>query len=128
MVSVCIFIERLARNELHDKVRTALFGGATAQQAADVRMIQRRQDLSFVTKSAEDEISILSGPNQFDRYSMLKFTVSAPRFIDGAHTTASDFSFDPVRANLATYSRFVISVLGGLGLVKFSYFVCRLFH
>src|SRR5215470_6157508 len=90
-LSISVLIERLAIDVLHHKVGISVRRGPAAQQPADVRMIQRCQDLPFVAEPPQNEIAIKAAFDQFDRDAMLKLSVSAPGFINRAHAPAPDF-------------------------------------
>src|SRR6185436_9955432 len=115
---VRIFIKRLPLDVFHDKVRIAILGRASAQQPANVRMIQGRKDLALVSETAQDKSPSHITLDQLNRDPMLKFSVSAPRLIDRAHSATADFTPNAIGANTATDHRLIFEALGSFGFVR----------
>src|SRR5687768_13626922 len=100
-MTIAITVERLPLDVLHHEVGQTVLGGAAVEQAADVRMIECRQDLSFFAKPAEDEVSVHPALDQLDRGCFIKLVIGARCFVHRAHTTASDLPLNSISAESA---------------------------
>src|SRR5918997_886519 len=100
-MTIAITVERLPLDVLHHEVGQTVLSSAAVEQATDVRVIERRKDLSFFTKPAEDEVSVHPALDQLDRRCFIKLVIGARRFVHRAHTTASDFSLNSISAEAA---------------------------
>src|SRR6185369_279469 len=98
-----VLIQRPAFDVFHDEIRIAGFGGAATEQTANVRVIESGENLPLVAETLDDEVVVETAPDKFDRDSVLKLTVSAPRFIYRSHSAATDFAFNAIRSNVMTY-------------------------
>ena len=106
-VRVAVGVDRFAVHVLHDEVGQAVVGRSAVDQARDVRMIELRQDLPFVAKTAEDVVGIEPAPNELDRNFLAIFVVGSRRQINGAQTAPADFADDLVGAELPANERFL---------------------
>jgi hypothetical protein len=97
-VLVRIPIDRDPVDVLHDEVREAVRRGAAVDKRADVRVIERGQDLPLVPEAADDRLGVHAAADRLDRRLSLEGIVGAPRQVDRAHSPASDRSFDQIRA------------------------------
>ena len=86
----------LARHELHDQIGHGAFG-ASVEEAGDVRMVERRQDLAF-----EAEARLGGGADGRQRRQLDGDTagelVVADALIDDTHAAAADLAHHPVVA------------------------------
>ena len=107
LVIVGVAIDRGAPDVLHHEIGQPFGRGASVEEARDVGMIQRGQDLTFVAEAADDQVGVHAAPDHLDRDRVLEI-VGAPRQIDGTHAAAADQPFDVVMAELGTDVRIVI--------------------
>src|SRR5690349_20875805 len=105
LVIVAVTVKRFTFDELHHKVGKTIFGSSTVEQACDVRVIERREDLSFLAKTTEDEIGVHPALDQFYCRSFVELIICAGCFIDRAHAAASDLSLDSIRSQPAANHR-----------------------
>ncbi len=104
-IRIAIGVDRFALHVLHDEVGQSVVGRAAIDQARDVRMIELRQDLSFIAKPAEDVFGIESSPNELDRDFLAIFVVRSRRQINRAQTAPANFADDLVSAELPANQR-----------------------
>src|SRR5262245_14021567 len=90
----------LAVDELHDKIRKAVFGLAAVYEPRDVGMIERREDLALAAEAIEDLFTVHSRANQLDRDAPMKSPGDRVRQVDGTHATGADFLEQPIAADL----------------------------
>ena len=67
LMRVAVVVQRLPFDKLHDEVRQAVVSGAAVEQAGDVWMIERGEDLSLFAEAAQDEVGVHAALDQLDR-------------------------------------------------------------
>src|SRR5580692_963850 len=102
---IAIFGDGLAFDQLHYKVRDALFSRAAVEQARDVGVIQSGENLSLILEAADDEIGVLAGAHQLDRNLFAVLIVGANGTINFAHTASADLFHDFVGPETPTDHR-----------------------
>jgi hypothetical protein len=93
-------VNRLAIDQLHDKVRQPLFGTAAVEEPRNIGMIERCQDLALAAKPLQDFTAVLFGVNDFDGHLLAICAIGALRQVDGAHASAPDLPDQFVPAQL----------------------------
>jgi hypothetical protein len=86
---------------LHDEVGQAVVGGAPVQEARDVRVVERGENLPLVAETAEDEVGVHPALDELDGDALAELAVGAERLVDGAHPAAPDLARDDVDADAA---------------------------
>src|SRR5262249_44035520 len=86
-------IDRLAADELHDKVGEPVGRGAAIDQGGDVGMFESSGDLPFAAELADDAVEVEAHAHDFDRYFLVEDVVRANGAINGSHAAAAD-AFD----------------------------------
>src|SRR5258707_15206810 len=66
-VRVAVGVDRFAVHVLHDEVGKSVVGGTAVDEARDIWMIELRQNLSFIAKTAEDFLGVEPSPNELHR-------------------------------------------------------------
>ncbi len=88
--------DRHAFDELHGEVRDAVVAGAAVEQPGDVRMLEPRQDLTFVAEALEE----LGRPRREGRHlegdALGERAVVALGLEHHAHSAAADLADHPV--------------------------------
>src|SRR5438128_1077485 len=88
--------DAIARDIFHyDKRQT--ISSTAIEQPGNVRMVERRQDITLHHKPAHDALSIHAPSNNLERNFLLK--AFARGQVNGAHAAATDFLHDSIGAN-----------------------------
>src|SRR5262249_56681285 len=103
---------RLAFDVLHQQIRPAVGGGAAVEQSCDVRVVEAREYLAFVSKPAQDELGVHAALDEFYRDSLFELIVGAFREIDSSHAALSDLADDSVWADVAFAEQLGLFFLG----------------
>src|ERR1700719_1819792 len=107
LTRVAIGANRLALHILHDEVGEAVIGRPSVDEARDVGMIELRENLPLVAKSAKNVLGVEPAPDEFDRDFLVIFIVGSRREIDCAQNAPADFANNLVSAKLTANERFV---------------------
>ena len=81
---VAVRVDRLALDVFHDEIRLAARRRAAVEQARDVRMLQRREDLPLA-REVREHLGVGHAADQLDRGALLEMSVGALGEIDRAH-------------------------------------------
>ncbi len=84
---------------LHHEIGQAFFGAAGIEQARDVRMIERREDLRLDLEALQQGLRAVALPQHLDRDFLLILIVVANALVDLAHAAAADFLDDAIVAD-----------------------------
>src|SRR5262249_59609152 len=103
LMAVAEFGDGGAIDVLHHKIRQAVFIHAAVEQARDVGMIERGQNLSLVAEAAQDVVGIHSALDQLDGHLLPILIISASRQIDLSHPARAELRQKPVMAKLTPY-------------------------
>src|SRR5215217_4259658 len=101
LMAVAIGVERLPFDVLHHEVGQTVFRRSSIQQAANVWMIESREDLSFFAKAAQDEVSIHPAFDQFYCSPFVELIIGAGGFINRAHAAAPNLSVNSIGTQTA---------------------------
>ena len=101
LVFRAILVNGLALDEFHHKIRQAFGRGATIQQATDIWVLQRCQNLALILEAIQNEAGALSCPHQLDRYFFSILIVGPKGAINLAHPTDADLPNELVRPEAA---------------------------
>src|SRR4029079_4688762 len=93
---VAIQVDRLALDELHQEERNAFGRDAAVEQAPDVGMIQRRQDLPLDLEAVQIDVGVETGSQQLERDLLLEFAVGPFREKDARHPPAAELTDDAI--------------------------------
>src|ERR1700674_2717871 len=113
-VSVAIFINGMAFDQLHHKVGHALFRRAAIEQPSDIGMIEAGEDLPLILETIDNEIRVLTRADQLDCDLLLVLVVCAEGSVDLTHAANADLPHDLVGADTSAEER-VRRNLGGKG-------------
>ena len=105
-----ILSDGLAFDVFHHEVRPPVAGGAAVEQAGDVRVIQRREDLPFIAKAAQDEFRIHAALDELDGDLLLELCVITLCEVDRAHAALADPSQDAIRADGGVIEKLLLFV------------------
>src|SRR5579883_3215315 len=111
--SVAVLVEVLAIDVLHDEIGCAFFVYATVEQAGDIRVLQRRQDLALRAEAGFEMAAAEHGVDGFDRDFVFELAIDAARQKYRAHTASAEQANGLVWAEAAIDSR-------GLGPRRFT--------
>src|SRR5262249_48695023 len=81
---LAVGVHRAAFDIFHDEERTPIGSSAAIVEAADIRMIEIRQDLALIAETGEHFRGVHAALHNFDRDALLKFVVVANGKIDSA--------------------------------------------
>src|SRR5579883_757612 len=98
-VLVAMSINGRALYQLHDNVGNAIVGGATIQQASNVRVVETGQDLALIAKALPDEVRIEPPAHHLDRDLAVEGAVGPDRAVNLPHTAAANLAKDLVGAD-----------------------------
>src|SRR6185312_15179756 len=103
-MSITVPGDSFALDEFHHQIWRTIFIRAAIEQARNVRVFEIRENLPLVTKKlcAPPRKSAV---DQLDRDSLFVGVVGANRAIHASHSAASDFCFQPIRADSASDCR-----------------------
>src|SRR5437016_2199846 len=90
---------RRAGDVLHDKVRKSVIRGSGVNQSSNVRVLQSGQDLPFSLKPPQYFVGIGPAFEEFDCNLFFELAIGAFGQVDTAHSTAANFTDDPVSAH-----------------------------
>ena len=79
---------------LHDEVGQAVVGRAAVEQARDVRVLERGEDLPLGAKRASMQLGVQPRRHDLDRHPLRELAVGALGQVDRAHAAAADLAFD----------------------------------
>ena len=99
-MAIAVLGQRLPLDVLHDEVRTPVRRRAAVEQPRDVRMIERRDDLSLGPEAPDEILAVHAALHQLQRDPLAVRVVGAHGQKDRAHAAASDLLQDLVRADL----------------------------
>src|SRR5262249_19786185 len=88
-----------ALDVLHDEVGQTIIGRAGIEQACDVGVIERGQNLTLAMESANDGLAVELATDDFDRNQLLIGVVGAGCQVDASHAAAADLAVEPIRPN-----------------------------
>ena len=97
-VLIAMVVDRQPLDVLHHQVRPIFFRRAAVEQARDVGMIERRQNLSLVAKATHDKVRVHAAANQLDCDLLSILIIIAFAEINRAHAAASELANDFVGA------------------------------
>ena len=98
-VLVAVLVDGRALDELHHEIRHTVFCRPAVQQLADVRMLQRGQDLSLVLEPPDFGLGVHAAADHLDRNTALERAIRAPGQVDSAHAAVPDAGLDGVGAD-----------------------------
>jgi hypothetical protein len=79
---------------LHGQKRASVIGGAAVEQARDVRMLERGEDLSLAMEARQHVVRIHTAPQHLDRHPLLEGPIVACAQIDRPHAATSELALD----------------------------------
>ena len=95
---VAVPVDRLALDEFHDEVGSAVGGRPGVEDARDVGVVDRPQDLAFELEPGEHVLGVEPEAHDLDRDAFLERVVGAHGGVDRAHAAAPDLAEDAVDA------------------------------
>ena len=98
-VLVAVAVDRLAVDVLHDEVRLAVVGHAAVEQPRDVRMIERREDLSLGAEAVASMSASEPAAQQLERDLLLELSVGALGEEDAPMPAAAELADDAIGAD-----------------------------
>ncbi len=97
--------DRGAGDVVHHEVGPAVFGGASVEQARDVRVLEARQDAPLVVEQPARGDVVDPAPEHLDRHGPAD-AVGPARAIDDAHASAPQFAFQAIGAEVPLHGGF----------------------
>src|SRR6185436_17800194 len=94
-----VICDRLAINKFHHEVRPSVLGRAAVEEARNVRMIERGQNLPLAHETLTHKIRIHPPPDELDGDLLLELIVIPHGFINCTHPAAPDHTRETVRAD-----------------------------
>jgi hypothetical protein len=85
-----VAIDRYAIDVLHDEKWSTILGLSPVEETRNVRMLQRCQNLSLVSKPREDFPGVHTGAKKFDGHSLAEFAIRPRGKIDRPHPAPTD--------------------------------------
>ena len=86
------FINCFAFQILRDEVGPAFFGGASIVNSSDVRVFERREDLTLPLEPLNNLTGGRFRRDHFDRHLLLEHSVVSPGQIDRTHASAANLA------------------------------------
>lgn len=97
---VAVAVDRYALDVLHREPRHAVRGHSPVEEAGDVPVVERREDLSLLDESADETLLPRAPPaQQLEGYTPLVLVVGALGEVDDSHPPVPDLSEDAVGAD-----------------------------
>src|SRR6266550_811439 len=100
-MGIAVTVQRLPCDIFHDEIRQAVLGCTPVHQTGDVRVVERRQNLTLFTKAPEDKVSVHATLHQFNCHAHGELVINAQCLIDRTHTTASYFALNSINTEAA---------------------------
>src|SRR5262249_34619667 len=97
--------DRDAVDVLHHEVRHTAFGGAAVEEARDVRVPKRGEDLPFVAEAAEHVLAEDALPHELERGLHPELRIRAADEEDRPHAAVADLAHELPRADAASLER-----------------------
>ncbi len=104
---IAVFIDRLAFDKLHDEVRQSVISRAAIKQSRNIRVMERGENLPFVSESPHNEFSIHPALDHLER-DLFAVLVGAFGQVNRAHPAAPDFAHNLVMTEAAACHRRLI--------------------
>ena len=100
---VTVEINRLALNVFHDEIGQAVIGAAAIEQAGDVGVIERGEDLALTAKSLNDIVGVQATADNLYGNEFFECVIGSGRQIYCSHSAVADLpqhAIDPDPAAL----------------------------
>src|SRR5690606_27147988 len=88
---LAVDVDRQSVDIFHDEKRAPISGHAAVEQAGDVRMVERREDLTFGEEPLH-QLWVGAVAENLDRSAAAELAVIALRIVDDAHPAATDLT------------------------------------
>ena len=99
IVFAAVVVDRRSFDVLHDQVRNAAGGRAAVEQAGDVGMLERGQNLPLLPEALQQRLAAGAAANEFDGDTLFEFGILARRQKDGAHAAVPELADDAIRSD-----------------------------
>src|SRR2546425_4450426 len=90
MVSIAVFVDRMAFDVVHDQIGETVVGTAAIEQLHNIGVIEHRQGLAFIKETAQELAPIEIRPQQLNGYLHAELLVGPRRQIDSSHATVAE--------------------------------------
>src|SRR5215471_15157122 len=104
-MTVAVRRDRQTVDVLHHEIRELILGRTTVEKLRDIRMAQRREDLSLGDESPVELFGVWAVAQEFDRDLATELAIDAFGEIHHAHAATTELSHDAVRANASIAQR-----------------------
>src|SRR5687767_3628978 len=91
-------MDRRPGDVLHHEERHPVLARTAVEQARDVRMLERGENLPFGAEAAEQGVDVEPSLDELEGDALLILSVGALREVDRAHSTARDFTQNAIWA------------------------------
>jgi len=99
-----VFIDGSAFDQLHNEVRNAIVCGPSIEQACDIRVIERGENLTLVTEALNDRCGIETASHKLDSDFLLVNPIDASGPVHFTHSAVTNFFQDLIHANAGSDS------------------------